>query len=73
VENKGNEYIVADPSRMMIIMSNELNEAKKRFSKRSSRKEIQEKIKENTQNQLKKHQDNTNKNLEKTQKQLNEL
>jgi hypothetical protein len=29
VENEGNEYLVSDPSRMMISMSNELNEAHK--------------------------------------------
>jgi uncharacterized protein Yka (UPF0111/DUF47 family) len=35
--------------------------------------ELQEKLKENTQKQLKEYQDNRNKKLEKTRKQLNEL
>jgi predicted alpha/beta-fold hydrolase len=76
VENKGNEYIVADPSRM-ISMLIELNQAYKEMLKKELTEilmvELQEKLKENIQNQLKEYQENTNKKFEKTQKQLNEL
>jgi hypothetical protein len=38
VENEGNEYSVADPSRMMISMFSELNEDHKEVLKRNSKK-----------------------------------
>jgi chromosome condensin MukBEF complex kleisin-like MukF subunit len=70
VENEGNEYSVADPSKMMINMSNELNEGFKESLKGELKnefkeeliEELQETLKENIQKQLKEYQDNT-KNL----------
>jgi hypothetical protein len=56
MENEGNEYPVADPSKMISI-SNELSEVLKEMLIEDLRKniveELQEKLKENMQKQLK--------------------
>jgi adenylate kinase family enzyme len=65
----------------MANIFNELNDAHKEFLKEEIKNELfeilmeklQDKVKENIQNQLKEYQDNTNKRVEKTQKQLNKL
>jgi hypothetical protein len=81
VGNEESEYPVPDPNRLMINVTNELNAVHKKLFKEEFKNELieilmeklQEKVKQNIQNQLKEYQDNTNKKLEKTQKQLNEL
>jgi hypothetical protein len=75
VENEGNEYTVSDPTRIMISMSNKLNEYYKEMLKKYLKgdfkeelmEELQEKYKGNIQKQLKAYQDNTDKKLEKTE------
>jgi hypothetical protein len=37
MENEKNEYLVADPSKMMISLSNEINEYLKKCSKKKSK------------------------------------
>jgi predicted transcriptional regulator len=81
VEKEVNEYFVVDLSRMMISMFNEFNKAHKEMLKKELRKELteilmvylQKNLKESIENQLKEYQHNTNRKLEKTQKQLNKL
>jgi hypothetical protein len=55
VENEGNENPVAEPSRMMISMFNELNED----CQGGLKEELMEELKENLQNQFKEYPDNT--------------
>jgi hypothetical protein len=77
-ENEGNEHPVTDFSRMILIIFNEFNEIYRELLNELLKKEVIErlmnefpkKLKENIENQLKEYQDNTNKNLEKTQEQL---
>jgi predicted alpha/beta-fold hydrolase len=69
VENEGNKFPFADPTGIMVNMSNELNEDLKELLK----EELIEELKKNIQKQPKEYQNHTNKKLEKTQKQLNEL
>jgi predicted nuclease with TOPRIM domain len=79
--NKENDYSIPDSNRMMINMANEFNNIHKEFLKQDIKNELieilmeklQEMVKQNIQNQLKECQDITNRKLEKTQKQLNEL
>jgi predicted nuclease with TOPRIM domain len=81
VGNKENDYSIPDSNRMMINMANEFNNIHKEFLKQDIKNELieilmeklQEMVKQNIQNQLKECQDITNRKLEKTQKQLNEL
>jgi archaellum component FlaC len=64
VENEGNKYSLTDISRIMISVSNELHEVNKEMLKKEFQKlfigeireELQEKLKENTQKQLKVYQ-----------------
>jgi hypothetical protein len=71
VGNKENEYPVSDLNRMMINMTNELNDIHKKFLKKEIMNElieilmekIQEMVKQNVQDELKQNKDFTVKNL----------
>jgi hypothetical protein len=80
VEDEEHEHPVSDSCRIMISMSNDSNEVCRDMLKELKNdlieilmKELEEKLKENIQKQHKDYQYSTNKKLEKTQEQLNEL
>jgi predicted nuclease with TOPRIM domain len=74
-------YIVPDPKRMLINISNELNDICKELLKEELKNELivilmeklQEKFKQNIQNQLKKYLDDTKEKTLRRQKKLHEL
>jgi hypothetical protein len=78
---KGNEYPAPDPNIMLTNITNELSKAHKKFLKEEIMNEHveifmekqQEMVKQNVQDEFKEYQDTTNKKLEKTLQQLNEL
>jgi flagellar capping protein FliD len=80
VGNEENKYPVPDTNRMVINITNELNDIHKKSLKEELTDELfetlmeklQETVKQNVQNEVNQYQDSTNKKLEKTQKQLNE-
>jgi hypothetical protein len=79
--NEENKYPVLDLNETMIKVTKELSNAHKKALKKEIWGEIAEKfmekildmVNQNVQNALKKFQDNKNKELEKTQKQMKEL
>jgi hypothetical protein len=80
--NEENEYPVLTKKKPIINITNELNDIQKNKSLKEEimdelneilMDKLQETFKQNVQDELKQYQDVTNKKLEKTQKQLNEL
>jgi hypothetical protein len=82
VGNEQIEYPDPDPKRTMINITNELNDTHKKKSLKEEirykiteklMEELQDTVNQKVQDVLKKYHDTTNKKLEKTQKQRNEL
>jgi hypothetical protein len=70
VDNEGNAYPVADPSRMRISMSNELNEEPKERPREDLKKDLKEEFMEEFSKNIK---ITKTEKLENPRKQLNEL